>query len=125
MKAEDKFMDALILKENFAYSGTDILSDAKRAHKDTMRNNLTDDTEDPFENFGHGIQSYFVMIENMIKVFALCSLLFLPIIYMYYKGNVYNDTRGLEALMGRFSMGNLGHSETFCEHSYFSLGGVT
>ena len=124
LEAEDKFMNILIEKENFPYSGTDILSDAKRSHRDTMQKNLTDDTEDPFKSFGHGIQSYFILIETLIKVLSVCSLLFLPVIYQYYNGAVYNDTGGLGALLGRFTMGNLGHSETFCEHSYFSLGGV-
>ena len=118
-------MNALIQKENFAYSGTDIISDAKRAHRETMKNNLLDDTEDPFENFGHGIQSYFIMIETLIKALAVCVLLFIPVIYVYYKGNVHNDQKGLESLLARFSMGNMGHSETYCEHSYLSLGGVS
>ena len=81
--------------------------------------------EDPFDSFGHGIKAYFNMIESMIKVFSVFTLMFTPVIYLYYIGGQYANDDGLDAKLGMFSLGNLGHSETYCEHSFLALNADT
>ena len=57
----------IIARENFEYNGTDIVEDAKRAfksHRDSLDSNeepmyTSCSARDPFDSFGHGIQSYF------------------------------------------------------------------
>lgn len=69
--------------------------------------------DDPFDILGHGIISYFKMIEYMICVFFICTILFIPTMYMYYQGNANNDmTLRADSIM----LGNLGHSESKCIH---------
>ena len=73
-----------------------------------------DENKDPFNVFGHGIQSYFRMIRLILGAMAIISLLFVPIFYMYYNGGAFNDG---EAAGGEvFMLGNLGHAESSCIH---------
>jgi len=44
---------------------------------------MEDEDVDPFESFGHGIQSYFKMMEELICVFFIISILFIPVMYLY------------------------------------------
>ena len=81
--------------------------------------------KNPFDSFGHGIKAYFEMIETMIKVFSVFTLLFTPVMYLYYVGGQYAEDDGLDAKLGMYSLGNLGHSETYCEHTYIALNANT
>jgi len=70
---------------------------------------LADEDEDPFEVLGHGILSYFRMIEAVVCVFFVCTILFLPTMYMYSQGS------GLVATGGsKYVIANLGYAEPWC-----------
>lgn len=103
--------------------GTDLISDSKRCHRHNVanRHNQLKTNGDPFEIFGHGIQSYFRVMEAFIKVFFVCSLLALGVMYMFYQGDTFNDVGGLDAILTPLTIGNLGHAETYCEHSYLAI----
>ena len=75
--------------------------------------------KDPFNVFGHGIQSYFRMIRLMLAVMAAISILFIPIFYMYYHGGAFNGSEGAGAAV--CMLGNLGHAESSCVHQYISI----
>ena len=83
---EEYSLNTIIEKENFSYTGTDLLSDIEKIHKEQMEKAIKkekDDSVDPFDIFGHGIISYFRMIESLICVFFVCTLIFMPVIYLY------------------------------------------
>ena len=75
--------------------------------------------KDPFEVFGHGIKSYFLMLRYLIYVFTVLTILFLPTAIIYSNGNAYSN---IESAKDRFfvtpTLGNLGHAQTHC-HSQF------
>lgn len=119
LKLEDDSLNGIISKENLSYSGTNPLEDAKKIYEEQMKGQ---GGEDPFDIFGHGIISYFRMIESLICVFFVCSLLFIPVFYLYCTGGAFNS--GSESPLALLTLGNLGHAETFCEHTYLSLNGV-
>ena len=48
-------------------------------------------SEEPFNIFGHGVLSFFTMIESIIYVIFACTLLVLPVIYIYHSGNRFNE----------------------------------
>jgi len=64
------------------------------------------------------------MIESLIRLFMLFSLMFLPVIAVYHAGGTFNEASGLDALLARFSLGNLGHAESYCNFSYLSMKNV-
>jgi len=50
------------------------------------------------------------MIESLIRLFLLFTLMFLPVIAVYHAGGTFNETTGFDALLARFSLGNIGHA---------------
>jgi len=58
------------------------------------------------------------MIENMICVAFVCTILFIPVMVMYYQGAAYDQDAGF---LNRIVIGNLGHSESTCNHDYLKL----
>ena len=72
---------------------------------------------DPFQSLGHGIQSYFKMIETMIYLFTVFTILFIPVFYLYNNGRAFNEKDSFD--YGTYSLGNLGHTEPICKHEYF------
>ena len=82
--------------------------DAKRLHKQQIAD-LADEGEDPYEVLGHGVLSYFRMIEVSICVFFFISILFIPTMYLYSKGTGYAIIPGSNIFIG-----NLGFAEPWC-----------
>ena len=74
-----------------------------------------DDDADPFDTFGHGIQSYFRMIESMICTFFVANILIAPLAYVYYNGGAYEDNP-IDWKLAHMSLGNIGHAEPECKH---------
>ena len=69
-----------------------------------------------FQSFGHGIQSYFKMLESFICMFFIFTIIVTPLIYL----NLSKDVNGND--MNRaLSIGSLGHSEPICLHKYLSI----
>lgn len=73
------------------------------------------DVQDPFNLFGHGIQAYFRMMRLLMLVFAIITLLFLPVMYLYYQGGAFKATA---SILNQINLGNLGHSENICVHQF-------
>lgn len=92
-------------------------------HKHVVR--LKQNEEDPFDLFGHGIQSYFFMIKNLICLFFILSILSVPIMVSYAMGQTYNSQEDIPIaakVLGIVSLGNLGGASTICSHSFVGLG---
>ena len=91
-------------------------------HKNIVR--LKQNQEDPFDLFGHGIQSYFFMIKNLICLFFILSILSGPIMVSYAMGQTYNnqgDIPMLSMVLGVISLGNLGGASTICLHQFVAI----
>ena len=69
--------------------------------------------ENVFLRYGAGIQSYFSIQANLIKLFCVLSLFTIPqlLIYNYFDG--YNWTTQ-ESLFEQLSFGNMGYSGNYC-----------
>lgn len=67
---------------------------------------------DLFDCFGHGIKSYFFMMQELIRTYIVLSLLFGIIGSLYVTG----DTRNLNLSMT--TLGNLNQPEFICSHRY-------
>jgi hypothetical protein len=42
------------------------------------------DLNDPYDQFGHGIQAYFRMMRTLIIVFVGITIIFVPVMILYY-----------------------------------------
>ena len=73
------------------------------------------DAVDPFDQFGHGIQAYFRMMRVLIVAMLCISLLFVPVIYLYYSGGAFKSTG---SILNQINLGNLGHAEHKCAHQF-------
>ena len=90
LRAEDKAMDSFLIDNNISYEGTPLYEDSIEIFRINKKEELlADDDDDPFEVFGHGAMSYFRMIQNMICVMFVCTILFTPVMFMYYQGGAY------------------------------------
>ena len=49
--------------------------------------------KNPFDIYGFGIKSYFLVLKTMIYAFICLSILFAPVIVIYSKGNNYIDKK--------------------------------
>jgi len=72
---------------------------------------------DPFDVFGHGIKSYFRMMEMLMFVMVLISILFIPVFMMYRNGGAYRE----DDMIASLTLGNIGHAENYCMHQFTSI----
>ena len=98
--------------------GTDFLNDAKTTHKQRIMELQQDVDEDPYEIFGYGIQAYFKMLEQLIKIFLVITIIMSPVFYIYYHGDAYDHLEGLNKYMAPFTLGNIGHAKTECQYHF-------
>ena len=122
---ENHQLDAFLKEMNAKYVGTDPIKDSKLLHyiknfkqqqiADMMKSKKASSAskleKDPFEVFGHGIQSYFLMMRALIYAFTALTVLFLPTLVIYSNGSAYS---AYESAMDRLwvtpTLGNLGHA---------------
>jgi len=74
---------------------------------------------DPFYLFGHGIKSYFLLLKALILIFALISLLFIPVFVFYRKGGAFEGQSGYA--LNSWTLGNLGHAHGRCFHQFIEF----
>jgi len=97
------------------------MADAKRCHAQTIMELRGDEQDDAFAVFGYGIQAYFMMLERLIEVFFVITLLFLPVVWVYYNGNAFNHLTGLDKYFSPITLGNIGHANTECQYHFVSM----
>ena len=94
-----------------------------------MKTNLNESKQnddpwyDPFDIFGQGIQSFFFLQRMMILIFAILTIVTLPLTMIYKDGQVYRNL-GLPAFkeaMIETTLGNLGHSQVKCLHQFINF----
>ena len=73
---------------------------------------------DPFDLFGHGINSYFNLMSLIMKILFLLTLIFTPVMYYYSQGKEYVNSATY--LWSAVSMGNLGFTKSECQTVYTS-----
>ena len=64
------------------------------------------------KEIGPGISSYHKQMMRLFLLFALLTIIHIPVIFIYGTNNFYDDSVGF--IMKR-SVGNLGYSQTHCE----------
>lgn len=62
--------------------------------------------EDPMHVFGSGIVTYFRIQKILLTLMFIITLLLIPVYYIYYTGNMFNDIANLSSQLSM--MGNLG-----------------
>ena len=72
---------------------------------------------DVFDVFGHGIKSYFFMMEEFIKAFCILTVMFCIIIAIYTSGQV--ELKKIS--IGLTTLGNLNQPEFICNHRFISI----
>jgi hypothetical protein len=82
-------LNKILKKFGISYQGTPYKKDAMMIQALEVINMQDEEDDDPFDVFGHGIKSYFTMIESMICVFFVASILVTPLCYFYYNGDAY------------------------------------
>ena len=65
--------------------------EAKIKKKILKKNRKRAEKEDPFDLYGHGIKSYFRLLKYMILVLSCISLIFIPIMILYARGQAFQD----------------------------------
>jgi len=73
---------------------------------------LTNSTEDPFVQLGPGIYSYFSMIYNLALVFAILTLINIPLMYCYSRYDAYKFDKS--SIFTDFTVANMGMAKTKC-----------
>ena len=68
----------------------------------------------PFDQLGLGVTLYFKMIKIMIIILGLSTLFCLPYMLVFAQGNEAQTATGLDAMLGSFSLGNIGQSKDMC-----------
>ena len=82
---------------------------------------------DPFNDFGWGIKSYFILMRMLMWLFIVLSIMFTPTMYIYYQGGAFDfiDKNLLDSMVSKvtidFSLGNLGHAQAVCDHQYLAV----
>jgi hypothetical protein len=61
---------------------------------------------DPFNTFGHGIKSYFDLLQTLVDAFCVLTILVIPVLVMNSQGAAMRGN-GNYALK-QFSFGNMG-----------------
>ena len=82
IKTENRRMNDILDEFSYNYEGTDMWEDTKKIRKQDILD-LQDDDEDPYEDLGHGVMSYFRMIEAMACCFFVFTILCMPLYYYY------------------------------------------
>ena len=82
IKTENEQMDHILNDFGYKYEGTEVMEDAKRIRRADVLEYLDDD-EDPFEKLGHGVMSYFRMMESVVCSFLIFSILAIPLLTYY------------------------------------------
>lgn len=118
LEIENNLLNSILDKMKVDFTGTDFMKDAREIYNQEMIKKLGKDGEEieTFQSFGHGIQSYFKMLENFICMFFIFSIIVSPLIYL----NLSKDVHGHDILLG-LSIGSLGHSEPICLQKYLSI----
>ena len=104
IKTENRRMDAVLSDWGYHYEGPNLWTDAKKIRKESILD-LGDLDTDPFEDLGHGVVSYFRMIEVMACFFFIMTFLFIPVFYFYSQGHGYDILKG-----SSYHLGNLGEA---------------
>ena len=107
-------MEACIIEHNEKYEGTDPLIDIntrylKKLNKKKLQKKGVKKLEggnDPFNEFGHGIQQYFKTQKRMMAIFVVLIIIMLPVMYLYTEGHRFAHTVYDKEL--KISLGNLG-----------------
>ena len=68
------------------------------------------------DDFGHGIQSYFTLIQSLILIFGILTVLFLPVGYIYTQGKNYEDIEFNWVITK--NLGNMGQRKALCALQY-------
>jgi hypothetical protein len=86
-------------------------------------------TRSPFYQFGYGIVTYFQFLKHIIKVYAVLSVLAVPIILVYFSAHgLFQDgihvgkySGGIISKSAYLTLGNLGFSGTKCYSQFNNL----
>ena len=65
----------------------------------------------PFDQLGLGITLYFKMVKVLIAILGIATLFCLPSIFVFSSGEEANTATGLDQMLGRYSLGNIGQSK--------------
>ena len=68
----------------------------------------------PFDQLGIGVTLYFKMVKIMIIILTFATILCLPYMFVFAKGNEATTAMGLEHMFGTYSLGNIGQSKDKC-----------
>ena len=65
--------------------------------------------------YGPGVLSYFDLYYELMKVFAIMTLIAIPMIYIYYSMAGMSYLAGEQSFVQKFSFGNMGFSDAICQ----------
>ena len=108
---EDKILNRIIEECGGEYTGTDPLVDAKRVKREQVFKGHKARKQDVFDQFGHGVTSYFRFLRTLIITFTAISIFVIPTIYQYGKGHTFESN-----VLLKYTLGNLGQTESKCYH---------
>lgn len=67
--------------------------------------------EEKFYIAGYGVKAFFDITSLVIKMFLFMTIVFIPVVYLYTKGETFPNSTVLST-----TLGNLGGSHVACEH---------
>ena len=129
IKAENATLNKIIRHYGKKWEGTDPVKDMIKMYEEAQKKKLNiksvdgilretaagTQVKDPFDKFGHGIQSYLRMLRMHIFVFFALTLLFLPVTYIYSQGGAFD---GIATPGASLTLGSLGHAGAVCVHEF-------
>ena len=79
---------------------------------------------DPYIVLGYGINAYFDIIYNLMICMIVCSIAFLPVIFVYADNPIMQlQTQG-KYFINMFSLGNMGGSDVVCTTAIILKGSI-
>jgi hypothetical protein len=79
-----------------------------------VNSDALENKDDKLSRLGFGIISFLKLLRNLAGMFILISVIHIPLVYMYSKGDFKSSTD----LFTAHSVGNLGQAETRCIFSH-------
>ena len=75
-----------------------------------------------FDELGMAVSIYFKLLKSFITMFSICSVLCIPLYYIYSCGDMSRQATGsLQARLSEWTLGNLGESSNVCKSNNLRL----
>ena len=89
------------------YEGNDFVKNEIKRQERSNNGEENSKIGDPFDLFGYGVVAYFKTVKRLMFVYAIISILLLPVFYIYHKGGFLEHSVDSLHAMQKLTFGNM------------------